>query len=84
MLFSHSDSQGNLTGTAFGDKIEKGSFNANSGEIRFARRPKGAIDTYQGHTGYISTLKTGGYLLGGSYSQVVVGVVFFEVGMLPI
>jgi hypothetical protein len=75
------DSQGKLTATAFGDKIT-GSFNTLSGEISFTRREGGAIDTFQVYTGYVSTSKAGSghhtFILGGSYSNVVAGVVPLE------
>jgi len=80
------DSEGNLTATAFGDKIT-GSFNVSSGEITFTRTPKGSVDTWQLYTGYISMWYGGEdgqggeiYLLGGSYSNVGVGTVFHRFG----
>jgi hypothetical protein len=69
------DSNGNVTGTAFGDKISNGSFSVSSGEITFIARMK--LDTWQLYTGYISKIRTkldiSDYLLAGSYANIVVG-----------
>ena len=71
------DSVGKWTGTAFGDKIN-GSFNATSGEVRFSRVWRAAVDISQLYTGNLSTLKPGEYLLGGSYYQIESNVVYSE------
>jgi hypothetical protein len=69
------DSQGNATGTAFGDKINNGSLVFSSGEITFITRMK--LDTWQLYTGLISKIRTrvdiSDYLLAGSYANVVIG-----------
>lgn len=63
------DKDGKWTGTAFGDKIN-GSFNVTSGEIRFSRVWRDAVDSSQLYTGNLSTVKPDEYLLGGSYYQI--------------
>jgi hypothetical protein len=69
------DKQGNVTGTAFGKKIQNCSFSVSSGEISFLANV--GIDTWQNYNGSISILHKGvdkfDYLLGGSYVEVVDG-----------
>ena len=71
------DGDGKWTGTAFGDKIN-GSFNATSGEIRFSRVWRDAVDTSQLYAGNLSTLTPDDYLLGGSYYQIEAKQVYSE------
>ena len=68
---------GKWTGTAFGDKIN-GSFNATSGEIRFSRIWRKAVNMSQLYTGNLSTLEPDEYLLGGSYYQIEANEVYSE------
>ena len=64
------DSQGNFTGSAFGDKIS-GSFHGVSRKIHFARRFASSVDTFQVYTGHLSIVAINvdntQYLLAGSY-----------------
>jgi nitrogen regulatory protein PII len=71
------DKDGKWTGTAFGDKLN-GSFNATSGEIRFSRVWKDAVDSSQLYTGNLSTVKPDEYLLAGSYYQIEDKIVYSE------
>lgn len=69
------DSQGKVTGTAFGSKVQNGSFTYPSGEINFLANV--GVDTWQHYTGYISIIRSGvdtsDFLLAGWYAFVVVG-----------
>ena len=64
------DSQGNFTGSAFGDKIS-GSFHGVSRKIHFARRFASSVDTFQVYTGHLSIVAINvdntQYLLAGFY-----------------
>ena len=71
------DGDGKWTGKVFGDKIN-GSFNSTSGEIRFSRVWRDAVDTSQLYTGNLSTLTPDDYLLGGSYYQIEAKQVYSE------
>lgn len=76
------DNQGNVTGTAFGTKLQNGSFTYSSGEITFLA--KVTVDTWQHYTGYISIVRSGvdtqDFLLAGWYANVVVGKEFSRYG----
>lgn len=69
----NTDNQGNVTGTAFGTKIQNGSFTYSSGEI-----------TFLANTGYVSIIHSGvdtqDFLLAGLYANVVVGKEFSRYG----
>jgi hypothetical protein len=77
MVITAVDSQGNLTGTAFGDPIT-GAYHAPSGLIHFSRKVDPSILKSQVYTGHISIVTTGvdapQYLLAGSYITIPFGL----------